>query len=192
MCCNQSAINLHTGLRLTGLVALEHLDYSDTFGEKQFNKEISLDLRKRIVDAHHEGKGYTASSKHFTVTKTAVWCIIAKHQGRKSVANKPGCGQKLKILKTLERKIIRDVNKDPQVSAKVMVAGLFWSRCVKGDSCTSSRSPFKKSSIAETTAHQCLTEVKHSGWGCWFHSSDSIPTHRLECVFCSSHHRLSN
>lgn len=41
-------------------------------------KEISLDLRKRIVDAHNAGEGYTKLSKHFQVSRTGVRSIIKK------------------------------------------------------------------------------------------------------------------
>lgn len=88
------------------------------------SKEISLDLRQKTVDLHLQGEGYTAISKHFMVSRTAVRCIIAKHKETKSVKNKPGRGRKRKISKTLQRKIIRDVNKNPQTSAKMIVAEL--------------------------------------------------------------------
>lgn len=88
------------------------------------SKEISLDLRQKIVDLHHQGEGYTAISKRFMVSRTAVRCIIAKYKETKSVKNKPGRGRKRKISKTLERKIIRDVNKNPRTSAKTIVAEL--------------------------------------------------------------------
>ncbi|KAJ3599196.1 hypothetical protein NHX12_033159 [Muraenolepis orangiensis] len=87
-------------------------------------KEISLDLRKTIVQAHDKGEGYTAIFKHFTVSTTAVRCIIAKYKETNSVRNKPGRGRKRKISRTLERKIARDVSKKPRTSAKIIVADL--------------------------------------------------------------------
>ena len=90
-------------------------------------KEISLDLRKKVVDAHLKGDGYTTISKRFTVSRTAVRCIIAKYKETHSVQNKPGRGRKCNFSKTLERKIIRDVNKNPRISAKIIVTELaFW------------------------------------------------------------------
>ena len=35
-------------------------------------KEISLELRKKTEEAHENGEGYTAISKRFTVSRTAV------------------------------------------------------------------------------------------------------------------------
>lgn len=87
-------------------------------------KEISLQLRKKIVEAHDKGEGYTAISKRFTVSRTAVRCIIAKYKETNSVRNKPGRGRKRKISRTLERKIVRDVSKMPRTSAKMIVADL--------------------------------------------------------------------
>lgn len=87
-------------------------------------KEISLELRQKIVEAHDKGQGYTTISKRFTVSRTAVRCIIAKYKETNSVKNKPGRGRKCKITRTLERKIVRDVRKEPRTSAKVIVADL--------------------------------------------------------------------
>ena len=87
-------------------------------------KEISLELRKTIVEAHEKGKDYTAVSKRFAVSRIAVRCIIAKYKETNSVRNKPGLGRKHKISRTLERKIVRDVSKNPRTSAKMIVADL--------------------------------------------------------------------
>uniref|UniRef100_A0A3Q4N943 Transposase Tc1-like domain-containing protein n=1 Tax=Neolamprologus brichardi TaxID=32507 RepID=A0A3Q4N943_NEOBR len=66
-------------------------------------KEIILELKKKIVEARDKGQGYIAISKQFTVSRNAVCCIIAK---------------------TLERKIVKDVSKEPRTSAKTIVADL--------------------------------------------------------------------
>ena len=87
-------------------------------------KEINLELRKKIVEGHEKGEGYTAISKHFTVSRTSVRCIIAKYKGTNSVKNKPGRGCKHKISRNLDRKIVRDVSKNPRTSAKMIVADL--------------------------------------------------------------------
>ena len=78
-------------------------------------KEISLELRKKIVEAHDKGEGYTAISKRFTVSRTAVRCIIVKYKETKSVRNIPGRGRKLKISRTLERKIVRCQQESPDI-----------------------------------------------------------------------------
>ena len=63
-------------------------------------KEISLELTKKIVEAYDKGEGYTAISQHFTESRTAVRCIIAKYKETNSVRNKPGRGRKRKISRT--------------------------------------------------------------------------------------------
>lgn len=68
-------------------------------------KEITLDLRKkRSVDAHKEGGGYTKLSHFFQVSRTGVRRIIKKFKETHTVQNKPYGGRKWEISKTLERK----------------------------------------------------------------------------------------
>lgn len=87
-------------------------------------KEISLDLRKRIVNAHKAGEGYTSISKRFQVSRTGVRGIIQKFKETNTVQNKTGRGRKRIISKTLERKLARDVSKDPRTTAKALVNDL--------------------------------------------------------------------
>ena len=87
-------------------------------------KEISLGLRKRIVDAYNAGEGYTKLSKRFQVSRTGVRCIVKKFKENHTVQNKTGRGRKAKISKALERKLVRDVSKDPRTTAKTIVNDL--------------------------------------------------------------------
>jgi transposase len=87
-------------------------------------KELSLDLRKRIVHPHSKGEGYTKLSKHFLVSRTAVRGIIKKFKEICIVQNLPGRGRKAKISKTLERKLVREVSKNPRTNAKSLVNDL--------------------------------------------------------------------
>lgn len=77
-------------------------------------KGISFDLRKGIVNAHRGGDGYTKFSLHFQVSSTGVRSIIRKFKDSHTVKKKPGKRKKLKISKTLERKLVRD----PRTTAK--------------------------------------------------------------------------
>ena len=85
-------------------------------------KEISVDLRKRIVDAHKAGEGYTKLSQRFQVSRTGVRSIIKKLKESHTVQT--GRGRKRKFSKTLERKLVRDVSKDPRTTAKTLVNDL--------------------------------------------------------------------
>ena len=73
-------------------------------------KEFSLDLRKRIVNAHCKGEGYTKLSKRFQVSRTGVRGIIKKFKESSVTQNLSGRGRKAKISKTFERKLVRDVS----------------------------------------------------------------------------------
>ena len=85
-------------------------------------KEISLDLRKRIVDAYKAGEGYKKLSKRFNVSKNGVRSIAKKFEATKMLVNKTGRGRKRKISKKLERKLVRNVNKNPRVTAATLVS----------------------------------------------------------------------
>lgn len=50
--------------------------------------------------------------------KTLNW-IIAKYKETVFVKNRPGQGQKCKIPKTLERKLMRDIIKNPEIVNKL-------------------------------------------------------------------------
>ena len=87
-------------------------------------KEFSLDLRKRIVNTHCKGEGYTNLSKHFQVSRTAVRGIIKKFKESSVIQSLSGRGRKAKISKTLERKLVCDVSKNPRTTAKSLVNDL--------------------------------------------------------------------
>ena len=86
--------------------------------------EFSSDLKKRIVDAHKAGEGYTKISQRFQVSRSGVRSIIKKFKESHRVQNKSGRGGKRKISKTLERKRVRDVSKDPGTTTKTLVNDL--------------------------------------------------------------------
>lgn len=65
------------------------------------------------MDAHLKGDVYTAISKCFTLSRTAVCWSIAKCKVTHCVRNKPKCGCKHKISKTFERNIFRYAMKNP-------------------------------------------------------------------------------
>lgn len=87
-------------------------------------KEWSDDLRLKIVGAHNDGKGYKAISKSFGVPPSTVRAIIKKFEACNTVSNLPGRGGKAKISPSMERKIVREVSKDPRTSTKTIVKDL--------------------------------------------------------------------
>ena len=87
-------------------------------------KQFSLDLRKRIVNAHFEGEGQTKLSKRFQESRAAVRGIIQKFKESSVIQHLSGRGRKPKISKTLERKLVRDASKNPRTTAKSLVNDL--------------------------------------------------------------------
>lgn len=79
-------------------------------------KELSNDLRKRIVDLHKEGNGYRKISQTLRVNVNTVGCIIRKWKTSNSVLNVPRSGCPRKITGATERLVIRKVKRNPFVT----------------------------------------------------------------------------
>ena len=76
-------------------------------------KELSEDLRQRLVRAHSEGKDYKTISKQYDVPVATVQSIINKHKRFNTVKNLSGRGRKRKVSPNLSRKICREVSNNP-------------------------------------------------------------------------------
>lgn len=61
-------------------------------------KEISLDLRKRAVDVHKAGEGYTKLSKCFNI------CSEKYYQGEQHIKERDWQSQEVKDFKESEKK----------------------------------------------------------------------------------------
>lgn len=81
-------------------------------------RELSQDIRKKIIDKHLKGKGYKTISKQLEVPVTTVAHIIQKFKTHGTVANLPGRGRKRKIDDKLKRRIVRIVSKEPRTTSK--------------------------------------------------------------------------
>lgn len=60
-------------------------------------KELSEELRKRIVDAHEAGKGYKIISKEFGLHRSTVRQIVYKWRIFKTTVTLPRSGRPTKI-----------------------------------------------------------------------------------------------
>ena len=87
-------------------------------------KELSEDLRERLVHAHSEGKGYKTISKQYDVPVATVQSIINKRKKFNTVKNLSGRGRKRKVSAKLARKICREVNNNPRTTTKAVVENL--------------------------------------------------------------------
>ncbi len=87
-------------------------------------KELSENLRQRVVDTHGQGKGYKAISKQYAVPVATVQSIIRKFKKFNTVKNISGRGRKRKVSSKLARKICREVNNNPRTTTKALVKEL--------------------------------------------------------------------
>ena len=65
-------------------------------------KDLSMDLRERIVEKHQQSQGYKSISRDLNVPVSTVRNIIKSFTAHGTVANLPGCGQKSKIMEKLQ------------------------------------------------------------------------------------------
>lgn len=87
-------------------------------------KELSEDLRSRIVDAHKDGLGYKAISKRFQVHVATVQSIIKKFKVFHTVKNLKRPGRKPKVSARHARKLVRAATINPRITTKEMLQGL--------------------------------------------------------------------
>lgn len=87
-------------------------------------KELSEDLRSRIVNAHKDGKGYKAIGKQFQVPVATVQSIITKFKKFHTVENLKGRGRKPKMTSRLSRKVVRQVSNNPRITTKAILKNL--------------------------------------------------------------------
>ncbi|KAG2465172.1 TCB1 transposase, partial [Polypterus senegalus] len=86
--------------------------------QRKRRKELSQEIRKKILDKHVKGKGYKTISKQLDVPVTTVAHIIQKFKIHGTVANLPGRGRRRKIDDKSKRRIIRMVTKEPRKTSK--------------------------------------------------------------------------
>lgn len=77
------------------------------------SKELSVDLRAKIVEKHGQSQGYKSISRYLNVPVSTVHNVIKKSAAHGTVANLPGHGRKSKIDVRLQRRIVRTVDKEP-------------------------------------------------------------------------------
>lgn len=74
-------------------------------------KELSEDLRSRIVDFHKAGKGYKTISKSLDVHQSTVRQIIYKWRMFGTVTSLPWSGRPAKMTPRVQCRILREVKK---------------------------------------------------------------------------------
>ena len=79
-------------------------------------KEISEDLRLRILDLHKAGKGYKSISKSLDVHQSMVRQIVYKWRKFSTVATFPRNCCPAKMTERAQCKMLNEVKKNPSVS----------------------------------------------------------------------------
>lgn len=87
-------------------------------------KELSKDLRIRIIKRYKAGNGYKKIAKAFGVPVSTVQTLINKWKSTGSVKPKPRTGRPKKLSDTAVRKIIRETHKNPQTTSSDLQATL--------------------------------------------------------------------
>ncbi|KAG2460963.1 TCB1 transposase, partial [Polypterus senegalus] len=80
------------------------------------SKELSVDLRDRIVSWHKSGEGYRKLSAALKVPMTTVASIIRKWKKFKTTRTLPRAGRPSKLSDRGRRALVRDVTKNPMVT----------------------------------------------------------------------------
>lgn len=77
-------------------------------------KELSIDIRQKIIDKHKEGKGYRIISRELNLPLSTVGNVIRKFKNPgEAVANLPRCGRPRKLNEKKSRWVSRKVQKNP-------------------------------------------------------------------------------
>lgn len=80
------------------------------------SKDISQDLRQRIVELHQEGLGYRKISAKLCVPISSVGTIIRKWKSRDTTLSMPRTGRPRKITERAVRTIVRTVTHTPRTT----------------------------------------------------------------------------
>uniref|UniRef100_A0A8C4XF57 Arginase n=1 Tax=Erpetoichthys calabaricus TaxID=27687 RepID=A0A8C4XF57_ERPCA len=130
-------------------------------------------MRTEVIEIYQSGKGYKAISKVLGLQRTTVRAIIHKWQKHGTVVNLPRSGRPTKITPRAQRRLIREVTKDPRTTSKELQASL--------------------ASIKVKTF--CVTNMqknKKSGRGqIVFHTTVYIYIVKIDCQCLFLHHSLA-
>ena len=92
--------------------------------KRKKTKELSEDLKNKIVKKHEQCQGYKSISKDLEVPVSTVRRVIKKFKEHGTVANLPRSGRKRKIDDRFQRKIVQMVGKNPRLTSKQVQAAL--------------------------------------------------------------------
>ena len=79
------------------------------------SKELSVELRDRVVSRHRSGKGYQNISAALKVLKNTVASIIIKWKKFGTIETLPRAGHPAKLSNRGRKALVREVTKNPMV-----------------------------------------------------------------------------
>lgn len=85
-------------------------------------KEISKDLRRRLLDAHQAGKGYKTIFEEFGLHQSTVRQIVYKWKTSNTIVTLPRSGQTTKTTPRARHVIFWEATRDPRVMSKKLKA----------------------------------------------------------------------
>ena len=92
--------------------------------KRKMSKELSEDLRTKILEKHGQSQGYKSISRDVDLSVSTVRYVIKKFTAHGTVANLPGRGRKRKIDERLQQRIVPMVDKEPWSTSKQIQADL--------------------------------------------------------------------
>ncbi|XP_072280293.1 uncharacterized protein [Pyxicephalus adspersus] len=112
----------------TAIVAKSVKPHKRQLNTVKFNigrsKEISEDLRQKVVEAHKSGKGYKRIGKDLDLHLSTVRKIVYKWKKFSTVATLPRSGRPPKISAKARRTILKHMTENTRVTAKDLKASL--------------------------------------------------------------------
>ncbi|XP_076326346.1 uncharacterized protein LOC143233705 [Tachypleus tridentatus] len=79
-------------------------------------KELSSDLKNRIIVKYKSRVSLSGIAKQLNVPKSTVQSIIDKYKLTGSIANLPRSGRPTKISERTKRKVLREVSRNPRLT----------------------------------------------------------------------------
>jgi transposase len=84
------------------------------------SQQLSKYLRRHIIEMHKSGKGYISIAKDLGVHQSTVRQNVYKWRRFTTVAPLPRTGRPAKITPRAQRAILKEVRKNPRVTAKTL------------------------------------------------------------------------
>lgn len=88
------------------------------------SKELSEAFRKKVIDAYESGKGFKKISKQFEINHSTVRKIIYKWRRFQTTANLFRPGRPSKFSPRADRKMLKEVSKNPRMSSRDLQVAL--------------------------------------------------------------------